>query len=79
MAQCVQSTHCAGSVCLQEVSIYSSLSEDNIKCLLPDLFATIFFKWFSILFQEERFQMVFDLAQELIDEDYHRADVISAR
>ena len=30
-------------------------------------------------FQEERFQMVFDLAQELIDEDYHRADVISSR
>ena len=23
--------------------------------------------------------MVFDLAQELIDEDYHRSDVISAR
>ena len=23
--------------------------------------------------------MVFDLAQELIDEDYHRADIISAR
>ena len=32
-----------------------------------------------LFFQEERFQMVFDLAQELIDEDYHRADVISAR
>ena len=40
----------------------------HIDCLI------IFF-----FFQEERFQMVFDLAQELIDEDYHRADVISAK
>ncbi|XP_068689103.1 spectrin beta chain-like isoform X1 [Montipora foliosa] len=29
--------------------------------------------------REERFQMVFDLAQELFDEDYHRSDVISER
>ncbi|KAK2560477.1 Spectrin beta chain [Acropora cervicornis] len=29
--------------------------------------------------REERFQMVFDLAQELFDEDYHRSDMISAK
>ena len=67
--------HPSGTVCVEVFVVVAlqmhcrpKFSEDGTNNIILLLF-----------FQEERFQMVFDLAQELIDEDYHRADVISAR